>query len=100
MLAIEAIYQTLPQNYRTLLKLKSDGTENGVKKLIADIVASKTSVKTKDTSETSSSGSDSESSPTSALSSIKGGLNLDSPMALALGMGYQDTVVLNPGTPY
>lgn len=100
MLAIEAIYQTLPQNYRTLLKLKSDGTENGVKKLIADIVASKTSVKTKDTSETSSSGSDSESSPTSALSSIKGGLNLDSPMALALGMGYQDTIVLNPGTPY
>lgn len=93
-LAIEALYQTLPQNYRTLLKLKSDGTDQGVKKLIADIVASKTSIKTKEEDKTSSSSSSSSSE------SIKGGMNLDSPMALALGMGYQDNIILNPGTGY
>lgn len=41
-LAIEAIYASLPENQKTLLKLKTNGSEEGAKAMIASIVMGKT----------------------------------------------------------
>lgn len=39
--AIQYIYQTMPVNAKTLLKVKSDGTDNGALKLIETLISSK-----------------------------------------------------------
>ena len=39
--AMQYIYQTLPENARTLLKVKSDGSDNGALKLIETLISSK-----------------------------------------------------------
>ena len=41
--ALEYIYRTLPTNAKTLLKVKSDGTDKGALTLIGTLIASKTS---------------------------------------------------------
>lgn len=41
--ALEYIYRTLPTNAKTLLKVKSDGTDKGAVNLIGTLIASKTS---------------------------------------------------------
>lgn len=41
--AIQYIYQTLPTNAKTLLKVKSDGSDNGALKLIETLISSKIS---------------------------------------------------------
>lgn len=43
--ALSYIYHTLPENARTLLKLKSGGTDEGVKALLTQLVTSSTSSK-------------------------------------------------------
>lgn len=42
-LAINYIIQTLPQNAKTLLKLRSDGTDKGMQTLVASLIGSKNS---------------------------------------------------------
>lgn len=104
--AIDVLYNRLPKNFRTLLKLKSGGTEQGVKNTIANIIMSGVSNTNdftidfnKDLTEREFGKiEDSKSSDGSSSGSSK--LELDSALALALGKGYEDNIVLNPGTRY
>lgn len=102
--AIEVLYNRLPKNFRTLLKLKSGGTEQGVKETIADIVMSGVSSTNNFTIDFNKDLTEREFGKTESSKGSDGSgsskLELDSALALAIGEGYEDNIVLNPGTKY
>lgn len=100
-MAINAIYQMLPENQRTLLKLRSDGSEKGVYGLISYLVLSKApgdqfqfdvDLQKDPNATTSKDGSGSSSKGSSSDSSAA--------VNFALGKGAEIKTQLNTGSPY
>ena len=95
-LAIDALYAGLGENQKTLLKLKSDGTDNGAKAMVAAILMSRTSSNkeltldypesmNKDASGSSSSGGD---------SSIEKQVKTNPAVQFFLGYGNKGTLLI------
>lgn len=100
--ALNYLERMLPQNAKTLLKLKSDGTEQGMRKLLTQLFVSKTSpeydfdfnLENKKSTQSSGDSSDSESGLKSSLplniqKSIGGYIQ---PMTIDLGEGIQMSI--------
>lgn len=99
MQSLQYVYSVLPENAKTLLKLKSDGSEKGALSIIGSLISSTSSethkfdltqVKDKNGSNTGS-GSGSGSEPKQELTPA---------LAFVLGMGERSIIEFNTGTSY
>lgn len=95
--ALKYIYEMLPTNAKTLLKYKTDGTNEGAKSLINQFILSETSDTVR---KTENMVLDSEGKKLGSKSSTSGsdkGINLNPAMAFLLGEGYSQKISLNVG---
>lgn len=96
--ALSYIYRTLPENAKTLLKLKSGGTEEGVKVLLTQLVTSNTSNKfdfNLDLQKSSTSSDDSSSKDTTPKMSLAENIQRGggTPIAMPFKYGTIDTMI-------
>lgn len=95
-LAIDYIWNTLPNNAKTLLRIKSKtGTLEGGKELLSELIVSKTSsTRTFEVALESSKGKSTKGS------SSTGDVKNDPVKSFVLGMGYQQPIGINVGNSY
>lgn len=95
-LALQYLWNTLPENAKTYLKYKSDGSPKGALTLMSDLLFSKNSTSKKFTQ-------DIQKNPDGTITKSSGtsdNAKLDPVKALVLGMGFQKDFNLNTGTSY
>lgn len=101
--AVKYIYNMLPSNARTLLEVKSGNTENprkGSLDLIANLVMSKTNSDIDFQLDYQDDLNPDGSKKQEAKESILNDIELNAPTKLLMGLGAQDIVSVNVGTPY
>ena len=100
--ALKYLWAALPENEKTVLKYKSDGTEKGATDLIQTLIFSRTSQK--DSANESASGKSGSGSGSSEGNGEVGddakGKEMDPVTGFIIGMGYSEEITLNPGTSY
>lgn len=88
--AMVYIWKSLPENSKTLLKVKSDGTDKGAVEMIQSLISSKLST----TQEFSTKLEETPNKDSKATSSKKNGFQLDPVSLLQAGYGQQQTITI------
>lgn len=100
--ALKYLWAALPENEKTVLKYKSDGTEKGATDLIQTLIFSRTSQKdsANESASGKSGGSKSSGGNSGEFDEDAKGIEMTPSIGFVLGMGYQREITMNPGTVY
>lgn len=100
--ALKYLWAALPENEKTVLKYKSDGTEKGATDLIQTLIFSRTSQKDSANESASGKGGNSKSSGGNNVEFDEDatGIEMTPSIGFILGKGYSREIKMNPGTVY